>query len=73
MREPYLYSKLKDKLGEPAAEVKAVKEKYRDKEVYVRLDPGYYLVVFFKDNEPIGERVLAAKTKTVRKKGRTYN
>jgi hypothetical protein len=64
MREPYLYSKLKDKLGEPAAGVKVVKEKYRDMEVYDRLDPVYYLVVFFKTTSRSTRGCLPLRQKT---------
>ena len=69
MRVPLLARELKSGL---VVEINVVKEKYRDREVYIPVEPGHYLVVFAADGRLVGERVLRTITKTVKKNGKTY-
>ena len=72
MRRPRLAHKYKN--AEPIAQVTTVKENYRDKEVYIKVDEdGYYLVVFQANNKIIGERVLPSTHKCIKKRsGKKY-
>ena len=71
MRRPRLAYKYATKL--PVAEVVAVKDSFYDREVYVRVEgAGHYLVVFQVKSKIIGERVLRATRKCVRRRGKVY-
>jgi len=74
MREPQLYYRLKKQGAKPLVVRHVLRPFRKDKTLYIRVsDIGYYLVVFIVNKRVVGERVVQARVKYIRRKGRVYS
>ena len=71
MRSPVLYNRKRKQLKVYAST--SIGGVVLRKELYVKVNEyGYYLVVFFVNKHPIGEKVLRPRYKVVKKRERVY-